>query len=104
MNPMAKTKHAHSADNETFLTKQELARILKVTPRTLEQWAKQKRFPVYRLGRVVRYKRDEVTQALAAHRVEPKRPNRALQVQVVALVVKAFADCCRLVEAVIAWL
>lgn len=58
-----------TAGDETFLTKQELARILKVTPRTLEQWAKQKRFPVYRLGRVVRYKREEVTQALAAYRV-----------------------------------
>ena len=58
-----------SAGDETFITKQELARLLRVTTRTIEHYTKQKRFPVYRLGRVVRYKREEVTQALAAYRV-----------------------------------
>ena len=67
MNPMAKTKQPLSADSETFITKQELARILKVTTRTLEQWAKQKRIPIYRFGRVVRYKRNQVMQALEAY-------------------------------------
>lgn len=102
---MAKTKQSLSADSETFLTKQELARILKVTPRTLEQWAKQKRFPVYRLGRVVRYKREEVTQALAAYRVEAKHQNKVMTIHEGVGLIIAVTNCCwRLVEVIVTWM
>jgi excisionase family DNA binding protein len=47
-----------------YLTRQEVAVILKVSLVTLSDWNKKKILNPYRLGNLIRYKRTEIEQAL----------------------------------------
>ena len=47
-----------------YLTRQEVAVILKVSLVTLSDWNKKKILNPYRLGNLIRYKRSEIEQAL----------------------------------------
>lgn len=49
-----------------YLTRQEVAKILKVSLVTLTDWNKKGVLKPYRLGNLIRYKRDEIDQALIA--------------------------------------
>jgi hypothetical protein len=47
-----------------YLTRQETAKILKVSLVTLSDWNKKKILQPYRLGSLIRYKQSEIEQAL----------------------------------------
>lgn len=49
-----------------YLTRQEVATILKVSLVTLTDWNKKGILKPYRLGNLIRYKREEIDQALIA--------------------------------------
>lgn len=51
---------------ERLLNTREVAARLLVQPRTVADWARNGRLPAYRLGRLIRFKWDEVERALAA--------------------------------------
>jgi excisionase family DNA binding protein len=53
-------------EQEMYLTKCEVAKLLSVTPRTIDNWAKKKGFPQIRVGsRLVRYKLSDIHKYLA---------------------------------------
>lgn len=54
---------------EKFLTRKELSTLLKVTIPTLHNWEKQGKLKGYQIGRAVRFKEDEVLNALKERRV-----------------------------------
>lgn len=54
-----------------YLTRQEVAEILKVSLVTLSDWNKKKILNPYRLGNLIRYKRSEIEQALIS--INPKK-------------------------------
>lgn len=49
-----------------YLTRKEVAKILKVSLVTLSDWNKKGVLKPYRLGNLIRYKRDEIEQSLIA--------------------------------------
>jgi excisionase family DNA binding protein len=49
---------------QEYLTRQEVADILKVSLVTLSDWNKKKILNPYRLGNLIRYKRSEIEEAL----------------------------------------
>jgi len=51
---------------ERLLNTREVAAGLLIRPRTAALWARQGRLPSYRLGRLLRFKWDEVERALAS--------------------------------------
>jgi len=53
-------------DHEQLLTKIEAARLLNVSTRTLEIWARRKIIGPIRFGRTVRYRRDELLSHASA--------------------------------------
>lgn len=55
------------ADAALFIDKREVAKRLGLRPRTIAVWALQGKIPAYRFGRYLRFKWDEVEQALAAN-------------------------------------
>ena len=54
-----------------YLTRQETAQILKVSLVTLSDWNKKKILNPYRLGKLIRYKRIEIENALIS--INPKK-------------------------------
>jgi excisionase family DNA binding protein len=54
-----------------WLSTQEAARRLGVTPRTLYRFIDQGELPAYRLGRVIRLKADDVDAFIEGSRIEP---------------------------------
>jgi len=50
-----------------FLDQREVAKRLGLQPRTVGNWAREQKLPAYRFGRLLRFKWDEVEQALAAN-------------------------------------
>jgi excisionase family DNA binding protein len=54
-----------------YLTRQEVAVILKVSLVTLSDWNKKRILNPYRLGNLIRYKRAEIEQALIC--INPKK-------------------------------
>jgi len=50
---------------EQWLNTRDVAARLLVQPRTVADWARNGRLPAYRLGRLIRFKWDEVERALA---------------------------------------
>jgi excisionase family DNA binding protein len=52
------------APNEKYLTRKETAGILRVSLPTLNDWTKTGKIKGYRIGNRVRYKRNEVSEAL----------------------------------------
>lgn len=48
--------------NNTWLTVPELAKYLKVSKETVYRWLESKTVPCYRLGKLWRFKRDEIDQ------------------------------------------
>ncbi len=56
---------------QEYLTRQEVADILKVSLVTLSDWNKKKILNPYRLGNLIRYKRSEIEQALIC--INPKK-------------------------------
>lgn len=50
-----------------YLTKPEVARMFRITPRTLDQWQAAGRLPFFKLGRTVRYKLSDIEAHLATH-------------------------------------
>jgi len=59
------------ADEIEWLSTQEAARRLGVTPRTLYRFIDQGDLPAYRLGRVIRLKKADVDAFIEASRIEP---------------------------------
>ena len=64
-NPVKVTPQA-AAQAGPFLDQREVARRLGLKPRTVGNWAREQKLPAYRFGRLLRFKWDEVEQALAA--------------------------------------
>ena len=56
-------------ENE-FLTIEELAALLKVSPRTIRRIIKRRELPVIRIGRQLRFRRGSVNEWLASNIVE----------------------------------
>ncbi len=54
-----------------WLSTQEAAKVLGVTPRTLYRFIDQGELPAYRFGRVIRLKQDEVHAFIEACRIAP---------------------------------
>lgn len=55
----------------SWLSTQDAARRLGVTPRTLYRFIDQGELPAYRLGRVIRLKADDVDAFIEGSRIEP---------------------------------
>ena len=49
---------------EPFLTPKEVARRYKVTTRTVLNWVERKEVPAIRIGKVIRFRLDEVVKAV----------------------------------------
>ena len=49
---------------EEYITRQELAKLLQVSLVTIHHWSKQGIIKPYRLGKLIRFKRSEVEEAL----------------------------------------
>ncbi|MGX1022867.1 helix-turn-helix domain-containing protein [Psychroflexus sp. MBR-150] len=64
------TQNLHKKEPEEYLTRNELADIFKVTLPTISDWSKKGILKPYRLGKLVRFKRSEVEQALTL--INPK--------------------------------
>ncbi len=56
-------------ENE-FLTIEELAALLKVSPRTIRRIIKRNELPAIRIGRQLRFRRESINEWLAANVVE----------------------------------
>jgi excisionase family DNA binding protein len=69
----AKTRNGEQPGNpvaEVFLTKIEVARLLRRTTRTIENWVRSGRLPSIKLGeRTILFDRETVLQAIRAHQV-----------------------------------
>lgn len=51
---------------------QDMARRLKVTPRTVQRWCRERRVPHVRVGRGIRFTPQQVAEIESAYRVEPR--------------------------------
>ncbi|MFZ6005445.1 MAG: helix-turn-helix domain-containing protein [Actinomycetota bacterium] len=60
-----------AASEIEWLSTQEAARRLGITPRTLYRFIDLGDLPAYRLGRVIRLKADDIDAFIAASRIEP---------------------------------
>lgn len=49
---------------------QDMARRLKVTPRTVQRWCRERRVPHVRVGRGIRFTAQQLVEIEAAYRVE----------------------------------
>lgn len=58
------TNNLQAAHPVTYLTKIQLSERLQVSPRSVDNWMKQKRIPFIRLGKSVRFKWASVEGAL----------------------------------------
>lgn len=47
-----------------YLTVDELAQALNVSPRTIIKWRQTGRIPAYKIGKAIRFNLDEVTRAI----------------------------------------
>lgn len=60
--------------SNALLTKREASQLLRVSSRTLDSWMHQKLIPFFKIGdaknAVVRFKRDDIDQALSRFKVE----------------------------------
>ena len=63
MKPACQIKKQDESDGQ-LLTTRELARRLKVTERTIENWRKDGRIPALKIGRAVRFLWSEVIDSL----------------------------------------
>ena len=52
-----------------YLTKREFIARLKISPMTLSRWMRARIIPFHRIGRIVRFKEDEIEEALKQYRV-----------------------------------
>lgn len=59
-----------------FIKKSDVARIASVSIRTVENWQKNGLLPYMRIRSVVRYRRQDVEDALEAFIVNPRTRNR----------------------------
>jgi excisionase family DNA binding protein len=64
------TQSLQKKEPEEYLTRSELADIFKVTLPTISDWSKKGIIKPYRLGKLVRFKRSEVEEALTL--INPK--------------------------------
>ncbi len=60
-----------SSSEDDWLSTQEAARLLGITPRTLYRFIDQGDIPAYRMGRVIRLRRREVESFIESSRIEP---------------------------------
>lgn len=59
------------SDEIVWLSTQDAAKRLGITPRTLYRFIDQGELPAYRLGRVIRLKQEDVDRFIEASRIEP---------------------------------
>lgn len=52
---------------------QDVARRLKVTPRTVQRWCRERRIPHVRIGRGIRFTAQQLVEIESAYRVEPRQ-------------------------------
>jgi excisionase family DNA binding protein len=57
-------------ETANFLTTEELAKLLKVTPKTIVNWRIAKVVPFFQVGHVIRYDASRVLAALERHEVK----------------------------------
>ncbi len=63
---------------EILITANDVARLLKVSPSTVRMWVAQDAIPFIRLGRLVRFRREEIEGWLAARsRQSGEAPRKA---------------------------
>jgi excisionase family DNA binding protein len=51
-------------NREAFLTKIDVAKLLRITTRSVDEWMRKRRLPFYKIGRTVRFKLADVEQHL----------------------------------------
>jgi len=51
-------------NREAFLTKKDVANLLRITTRSVDEWMRKRRLPFYKIGRTVRFKLADVEQHL----------------------------------------
>ena len=73
-NVAALALHAGLLEGETLyarpMTKSELAKFLKVSPRTVDNYVSSRRIPYIKLGRLIRFRPADVERALKRYTVE----------------------------------
>jgi len=65
------TKRPTPGEGPDWLSTQQAARFLGITPRTLYRFIDEGDIPAYRLGRVIRVKKPDVEAFLERQRIEP---------------------------------
>lgn len=58
---------------DTWYDAQDVARRLKVTPRTVQRWCRERRIPHVRIGRGIRFTAQQLVEIESAYRVEPRQ-------------------------------
>ena len=64
--------------DDGYITKLEMAKRFKVTPRTIETWVRQKKVPCERIGRTVRFCWNDVRNYLARQNASAAQPQNPL--------------------------
>ena len=57
-------------DEQTVLNREELADFYKVSKRTIGVWISQRRIPILKIGRTVRFNKAEVIKALSKFEIK----------------------------------
>ena len=55
---------------QEFYTVKELAKLLRVTEMTIYRWVKHRELVAYQIGRVMRFRRDDIEAFLKKHRTD----------------------------------
>ena len=58
-----------AALKKEFYSREELAELLSVVPRTIDRWTKSGDLKAYKLGRVVRFRRDDIESFLKESKI-----------------------------------
>jgi len=70
------TKPKTHSDSHEFLTVEQLAGLLHLNPMTIYRLVKSGKLPVYVLGRVMRFRRDDLEDFLAKSRVPSQKTTK----------------------------
>ena len=73
---MMTTNQPPSGSFLEYLTIKELSTYLKIPAKTIYFKVSLQQIPYYRVGRLIRFRRDEIDEWLSAFRVDPKVPQK----------------------------
>lgn len=66
----------HESSMTEYLTIKEVAAILKISRNHLNKLTKKGNIQAYRIGRSIRYKREDVDKALTQKEIQPQEPQK----------------------------